>query len=230
MLQQQGVAGREPAAIDLDPGSQGLDLDSVEIPANAMKSATATGPGHSRRWAALLTVAMLVLIGGAVVAGHRGRATAAPRLLDLSLAPLSAKLVATSLLLIYGLTHALAAITVYLDTRVVYASTAEYFRFLSPARLTALSHAHLMAIATMDGLAALVYATSRRSDGLTCGVVVMTFVAIVADIGAWWLIKYAGAGFEWLSIAAGILLTLGFLVMTVSLLRSTWQAPREVRP
>jgi hypothetical protein len=201
-------------------GSGGLDFDSAELPPGSVTSATSDGSDHSKLWASLAVGVMGGLVGAAAIVGRRRRSATIG--LDLHAVPLSAKLALTLLLLIYGVTHVVAALTGYLDTRVVYSTTAEYFRFLKPPRLSALSHAHLMAIATMDGIVALFYAWTRRSGALACAVITMTFVGVAADIAAWWLIKYAGPGFEWMSIAAGIAFSLGFAVMAFALLRTAW--------
>ena len=201
-------------------GSGGLDLDAVELPPGSVQSAASNAGDRSTIWALLGIGVMGGMIGAAAVAGRRHRSTTVP--LDLHAAPLSGKMAVTLLLLVYGATHVVALITVYLDTRVVYETTEEYFKFIKPARLSALSHAHLMGIATMDGIVALLYAWSRRSGGLACAVIAMTFVGIAGDIASWWLIKYAGGGFEWMSAVAGVAFTLGFSIMTLGLLRNAW--------
>ena len=222
-----GSAALATGSNDLEPpappvaatGSGGLDFDSAELPPGSVTPAT-SDQDHSKIWASLAIAIMGGLVGVAAVAGRRRRSATVG--FDLHAVPLSGKLALTLLLLIYAVTHVIAAITVYLDTRVVYATTAEYFRFLKAPRLSALSHAHLMAIGTMDGIVALFYAWTRRSGALACAVIAMTFVGVAGDIAAWWLIKYAGAGFEWLSIAAGIAFSLGFAVMAFGLLRAAW--------
>ena len=213
-----GSAGLEPFASRT--GSGGLDLDSAELPPGSIRPAVSGGRDHSAAWASLAVLAMIGLIGVAAVAGRRHRSSSIA--FDLRAAPLSGKMALTLLLLIYGMTHVVAAITVYLDSRVVYATTEEYFRFLKPARLSALSHAHLMAIATMDGIVAMLYGWSRRSGPFACAVIAMTFAGIVGDVASWWLIKYAGSGFEWMSMSAGVAFSVGFSIMTFGLLRSLW--------
>ncbi len=200
--------------------SGGLDLESAEVAPGSIAPAVSAATDHSTIWASIAIFVMAGLVGAVAIVGRRRRSTTVG--LDLYTAPLSAKLALTLLLLMYGATHAIAALTVYLDSRVVYATTEEYFRFLTPARLSALSHAHLMAIATMDGIVALLYAWTRRSGGWACAVIAMTFVGIAGDIASWWLTKYVGAGFEWMSAAAGVAFSLGFSIMTLGLLRVAW--------
>jgi hypothetical protein len=138
--------------------------------------------------------------------------------------PMPAKLAITFLLIAYGLTHIFAALTVYFDTRVVYATSKEYFFYIKPGRLTALTHAHLMAIGTMNGITAFLYAMNLNSKtyAFSSAVVTMTFVGIFGDITSWWLTKYWGENFEILSMVTGIFFSLGFTIMALSVFRSLW--------
>lgn len=199
-----------------------LNLEDAEVPLDAVQPVVSDRRDCSRLWALATIVLLLVLVGAATYLGRRAGPGAAPRL-DLTHAQVAAKTAITLILLLYGATRILAVITVYLDTRVVYESTEEYFRFLKPARLAALSHAHLMGIGTMDGITALLFAFSRRSSGFATGVVTAAFLGVVGDIGSWWLIKYVGAGFELLSFFTGTLLcSLSFLIMTLCILWDAW--------
>ena len=138
--------------------------------------------------------------------------------------PLPAKLTVTFLFMAFAATHIFAAITVYLDTRVMFATSREYYFYIKPARLTALSHAHLMAIATMDGIVAILYSFDHRHRdyGLASAVVTMTFSAIMFDIASWWLTKYFGSAFETLSMFTGIFFSVGFSIMSIFVFRSLW--------
>lgn len=197
----------------------GLNLETVDIPKESIQKVQPESV--SQLLAVLAVVLLLMAIAGAIFGGRKVGDPRPPRFL-LRQVPFSAKLGLTFLLLIYGATHALAAITVYLDTRVVYSSATEYFQFLSAARLTGLSHAHLMGISTMDAIIGSAFVLSRRSSGWVCGVVTMTFLGIVADIVSWWLTKYEGGGFELLSMATGIFFSLGFIIMSVSIFWDMW--------
>ncbi len=196
-----------------------LDLDSVPIPPGSVQAVESATPSL---WGVVIVLLMVVAIVAATIRGQRSARQ--PARFALNTAPLAAKFTWSFVLAIYAGVHVLAAITVYLDTRVVYASTAEYFQFIKPARLMALSHAHLMAIATMDAFAALLFSYSQPTSGFSTGVVTATFIGIVGDIGAWWLIKYWGGGYELVSIATGILFSGGFATMLVAILFGTWRS------
>jgi hypothetical protein len=199
--------------------AQELDLEKANVPKEQVQ--VVEKPGSSQMWAGL---AILLLVAGIAAASVVGRkiGDGRPARVQLRSAPFAAKLGLTFLFFIYGATHVLAALTVYLDTRELYGSAAEYFRFLSLARLSGLSHAHLMGISTMDALVGVVYLLSRRSSGFACAVVTMTFLGIVGDIASWWLTKYAGSGFELLSMTTGIFFSFGFIIMSASALWDAW--------
>lgn len=213
-----GVAPSAPGA----PAAGGLDLESAAVPPEAVQAVRPAVTDSSGRWAIVMLLAMGALVGGAIFAGRRTSGSSSSPVWNLRTVPFSAKLALTMMLLVYGLTHAVAAVTVYLDTRVVYESTTEYFKYVTAARLSALTHAHLMALATINGLVALGFALSRRSSAFVCAVIATAFVGLVADLAAWWLIKYAGPGYELVSMVSGAMFTVAFLVMSVSLLRDTW--------
>ncbi len=199
-----------------------LDLDSVQIPASDIVSAQ---NANSALWGPVLFIALMLAI--VIVATVWGRRTPnQPARLKLHEAPLAAKLTWSFMLVIYSIVHVLAAVTVYLETRVVYTSTVEYFQFLKAARLTALSHAHLMAITTMDVFVALLFSFSRSENrspsGFAAGLVTATFIGIVCDIGTWWMIKYWGESYELVSIVAGTFFAGGFAIMMLILLYDTW--------
>lgn len=206
--------------IPLQAQSNQLDLNAIEIPATEIVASDSVS-SLSSNLAAALVIAMM--FGCVVVATFYGRRKHHQKImLNLQLITAPVKIIFTSVLLIYALVHVLAALTVYFDTRHIYASTAEYFYYLKPARLLALSHAHLMAITTMNAIVAFVFAISRASSGFVAGVVTMVFVGIVSDIGAWWLIKFYGTSFEWVSMFAGSFFAGGFLLMMFVLLFDIW--------
>jgi hypothetical protein len=197
-----------------------LNLDSLEGPqSQTIKSET--GILHSSVIGGL-TIALLMLGLLAVTYFGGARAKLVAPLIDLYSFPWSAKLTVTALLFYYGLTHIIAAVTVYLNTRVIYPSAKEYFFYIKPVRLSGLSHAHLMGMATMTFLPALFYSLSRMKTGWSSMVVAAAFLGILGDIGAWWLIKYGGDGFEIVSILSGILLSGGFAVMACVVFRDLW--------
>lgn len=202
------------------PASGGLDFERIEVPPEAVQVVTKKGEEKGTPGAIALSALLAAVVGGAALWGHWApRGDSRVLLQD---APLSGKLALTLLLTLYGSSHVLAAITGHIDTRHVYETTAEYFFYMTQGRLSGLSHAHLMGIATMDGIVALLFAYSRPSSAFAAGVVTLAFVGIAGDVGSWWLIKYAGGGYELVAIVSGTFLAAGFSVMAIALFRDTW--------
>jgi hypothetical protein len=204
------------------PATAGGELDFNSAAGQETQVASSQQTAASPFWAWSLIALSIAAISLAFFFGRKSKLGSTS--LDLFQFPYPAKLAVSFILFAFGLTHALAAITVYLDTRVVYASAQEYFFYLKPARLTALSHAHLMAIATMDGIVSFFFAMrySSRSYGFSSAVITMTFIGIFGDVGSWWLTKYFGESFELLSMFTGIFFSLGFAVMSLAVFRDLW--------
>ncbi len=203
------------------PNGGGLNFDAVDT--GPVVAAAHAGDATSVIAAVVVIVVLLGLVG---VAGWSGRQAQRPAVLDLARAPVPAKLATIGVLTIFALTHALGAAAVYLNTRELYPTATEYFFYLKPARLASLSHAHLMAIATMDGIVAALYTLGQRDGVVTRAVVVAAFLGVTSDIASWWLTKYAGGGFETLSMVSGVLFSAAFLVMSGSVLWCMWRPAR----
>jgi hypothetical protein len=194
----------------------GLDFDA--LPTTAPVSA---GDGPLVPWLVVVGLAGVVLL-----AARSGRGKITPSVLDLGRFPGGASIAITATLLIYGLVHLLGAVSVALQTRETYATAEEYFAYLTPARLTSLSHAHLMGISTLQVFGALLYALSRRDGPGPRAVCTLAFVGVGADIGSWWLLKYRGAAWEVVSMASGLACAAAYLWMAVAVIRDVWR----VRP
>lgn len=206
-------ASETPSSIPTNAGSSGLNLDGGSGLESAPQAVQASG-AHLPS-VVLIILLMIAVAVAAYVFGQRRQTKSA--MFDLGLIPLSTKLVILFMLMIYGATHLLAAGTVYFNTRVIYASAQEYFSYIKPARLAALSHAHLMGIATMEGLVAVLYTLTRRSNGFTSAVVAITFIGVFGDIASWWAVKYFGGSYDLLSMVNGLFFSGGFLIMTIAL-------------
>lgn len=198
----------------------GLDLDAIS--SSATETSVSRAAHKNTQLVAIATVLLMLLLVG-VAYRNGGRYPSSAPFVRLSSFPHAAKLVVTFLILIFALTHAIAFVTVYLQTNVINRSTFEYFSYMKPARLTALSHAHIMGIGLMDGTIALLFALSRPSSSFSCAVVAAAFFGVFGDIGSWWLIKYYGDAFELFSIVSGTLCTLADLTMGIGICWTLWR-------
>jgi len=206
------------------PTSNKADLDFESVGGTEIRVEAKKENSTSKFWPWL---AVVVLSSGIFLIYFQCRKVAAGSTgIELSSFPVSAKIALSFVLLGFGVTHLLAAVTVYLDTRVVYSSAEEYFFYIKPARLTALSHAHLMAISMMDAITASLFTLGHagRNQGFSSAVVTMTFLGIFGDIASWWLIKYFGENFELLSMFTGIFFSSGFAIMAMFVFWGLWFA------
>jgi hypothetical protein len=112
---------------------------------------------------------------------------------------------------------------------VTYQDTGKYLQQdtgKSVNRLVALSHTHLLPTLSAIFILVFIFSFSRYADWAKGLVMVLSLLAIVADIGSWWLAKF----FAWaapLVILGGISLALSFAVLIVLSLVDMWFLPEE---
>lgn len=136
--------------------------------------------------------------------------------------PPSFKLLITLCFSVYGLVHIGALINVYIQTRVVYPSVAEYFFYMPIQKLTGITHAHLFGHATMYVLTAIAFMFTRASERIKIPVIAAAFLGAPFDIYSWWLIKYLGAKYEILSAVSGAAISSAFLTMYIFVMLELW--------
>lgn len=147
--------------------------------------------------------------------------------INLSHLPNSFKFLITLSLIILGTVHLLAIFNVYLHTVVESASVEEYFSFMELADLVSLSHVHLFGHLTMYFLIGIVFLLTRFGERFKIAVISLAILGAYLDVLSWWLIKYVSIHFEALSYLSGLSLSLGFLMMTLSILYELWGKKRQ---
>ena len=88
-------------------------------------------------------------------------------------------------------------------------------------RLVALSHTHVLATLPVVFILALIFSFSRFGEPLKTVVMGFSAIAIVLDVGAWWLAKLSAA-LAPLVILGGLCLAVSFLVLIVLSLYDLW--------
>jgi len=91
----------------------------------------------------------------------------------------------------------------------------------SVPRLVSLSHTHVLATLPVIFLLCLVFSFTLNRERLKAVVIVASFLAIVLDIGSWWLAKFVAA-LAPLVILGGVCLALSFLVLILLSLQDLW--------
>ncbi len=127
------------------------------------------------------------------------------------------------LLSAYALTHAFSAATVYFNTKVFNPSTFAYFEAMGVGRLTALTHAHLFAHATMYFILAVLVQFTSAGNFTKILAPLVALWAGVFDVFSWWGIKEVSTNFEWLSAINGSAFSIAFLMMSYALLREAFR-------
>jgi hypothetical protein len=94
------------------------------------------------------------------------------------------------------------------------------------SRLVTLSHTHVPAVLSVVFILVLIFSFSRYPQVLKAVVMVFSVLAILADVGSWWLAKLSPA-LAILVILGGICMALSFLVLIVLSFVDMWFGKRE---
>ena len=96
----------------------------------------------------------------------------------------------------------------------------------SISRLISLSHAHLFGIGSTVFLLVFIFSFTLYSEKLKIIIYSLSFFAIAADIGSWWLAKLSGS-LSFLVIMAGSLVALAFALLTLLPLYDMWIGKKQ---
>jgi|GEM_PF-6992645 len=146
---------------------------------------------------------------------------------EISSWPIGVRLSLIPLLVAYALTHAFAAATVFYNTNIINPDSFVYFQSMGVGRLTALTHAHLFAHATMYFIIAMLVQFTRGGRFAKVLAPVIALWSGVFDVFAWWGIKEVSSNFQWLSAINGTLFSLSFLLMAFYILRDAFLCPKK---
>lgn len=200
-----------------------LDLDAV--PASA--AVAVVHPALATALAVAGVVVLLALIAGSAAWALRaapGNTVKWPALHQL---PPAARLLVVLMVFALLVVQGLAALDVYVQTRVNQSTVSEYFYYLTAARLLGMSHSHVFGYAFTYGLLAAVATLTPLGERARCLLVAGLLWAGLFDVLSWWGIKYVGAPLELLAVtsgsitAVGSLVALGAMVASLAPARST---------
>jgi hypothetical protein len=89
------------------------------------------------------------------------------------------------------------------------------------SRLVSLSHTHVLATLPVIFILAFIFSFTRFPEKLKAPLMAFSFLAIVLDIGSWWLAKASGP-LAALVLVGGVSLALSFLFLIVASLWDMW--------
>ena len=91
----------------------------------------------------------------------------------------------------------------------------------SISRLVSLSHTHVLATLPVVFLLVFIFSFTKFKENLKIGVVTLSFVAIILDVGTWWLAKLSAAAAP-LVIVGGVSLAVSFALLVLLSLYEMW--------
>jgi len=147
----------------------------------------------------------------------------------LSKAPVSAKLLMTSLLCIVGLIYLSLLLHIWQDTEMRPALIAKAYGSMESLELTDHTHKYLPYYALyLLALPAALFMLTSYSEKLKRIFAVLPFLLIIIDIGAMWLIPYMNqVFFSWVLTFAGTFLALNFLVLYLLDVYDIWLGKKD---
>ncbi|MCS7184440.1 MAG: hypothetical protein NZ870_00715 [bacterium] len=86
-----------------------------------------------------------------------------------------------------------------------------------------LTHQHLMGHGTMYFITSFIFLFTNVKPLLKIVLILAVFSGSWLDLAGWWLMKYYGESFEFLSKIAGSIMAGGFLIMSIFIIKETWQ-------
>jgi len=143
--------------------------------------------------------------------------------LRLSNAPISVKLLVTSLICVIGLTYLTLVVHIYIDTEMRPSLVAESYGGMEYIELTDHAHNYLPYYALfLFAIPIAVFMFTSYSEKIKCFLAVFPFVVIVIDIGSMYLIPYLWTGFAMVLWLAGSFLGITLVIVFLLTLYDVW--------
>ncbi len=144
--------------------------------------------------------------------------------LRISKAPISAKLLMTTLLCMVGLIYLSLLLHIWQDTEMKPALIAKAYGSMESMELADHTHKYLPYYALyLLALPAALFMLTSYSENMKRIFAVLPFVVIIIDIGAMWLIPYVNqVFFSWVLFFAGTFLGLTFLLLFLLNIYDIW--------
>ena len=136
--------------------------------------------------------------------------------------PVSARLLITAFLVSMALNHLFAGGLAWQLSHSELGSIKEHFQYKDLIYLLRMSHQHAFGHGIIYALLGAVFLLSSWPEKLKAAIILTPFLGALLDLSSWWMLKYLAGDYEWLSIAGGIISSLGFAIMTLRILYELW--------
>jgi len=141
----------------------------------------------------------------------------------LSTAPVSTKLLVTSLICVIGLTYLLLVVHIWIDTEMKPSLVSEAYGGMEYMELTDHAHNYLPYYALfLFAIPVGIFMFTSYSENLKRFLAVWPFIVIVIDIASMYLIPYLWTGFGLILWIAGTLLGITLFIMTILTMYDVW--------
>jgi len=141
----------------------------------------------------------------------------------LSSAPLSTKLLVTSLLCIIGLTYLSLVVHIWIDTEMRPSLVAEAYGGMEYIELTDHAHFYLPYYSLfLFAIPITIFMATSYNEKLKCFFAVIPFMVIIVDIASMYLIPYLWLGFGMVLWLAGTFLGLSLLTLFLLIMYDVW--------
>jgi len=141
----------------------------------------------------------------------------------LSRAPISIKLLMTSLLCVIGLTYILLLIHVWHDTEMKVSLISQAYSTMESIELTSITHTYLPYYALyLFAIPVILFMFTSYSEKVKRIFAVLPFIFCAIDIGSMWSIPYINKGFSLVLWLAGTCLASTFLTLYILNIYDIW--------
>ena len=141
----------------------------------------------------------------------------------LASAPLSVKLLVTSVLCIIGLVYLTLVVHIWIDTDLKPSLVAESYGYMEYIELTDHAHFYLPYYALfVFAIPIALFMFTSFNETIKCLFAVYPFLIIIVDIASMYLIPYLWTGFAMVLWLAGTCLGISLLILTFLILYDTW--------
>lgn len=145
--------------------------------------------------------------------------------LTLGRLPRSAKVLITLFLVAVAANHVFSLLLAYHVTHEAFSSTEEYYHYQQDTRkLLRMSHQHAFGHGIMYLALGGIFCLASVREKWKLILIPAPFIGAGLDQTSWWLVKFKGVQWEWLSYFGSVLFSLGFAAMALIILFELWFA------
>lgn len=135
----------------------------------------------------------------------------------------SAKILVSLFLFEIAANHIFSLLLAYHITHDAFSSTEEYFHYQQDTRkLLRMSHQHSFGHGVMYLIVGGLFCFTKVKEKVKLALIPTPFIGAGLDQTSWWLMKFKGVEWEWISYLGGTLFSVGFCSMAFIVFYELW--------